>query len=118
MPMTVTAADREVLRRYAIEARDEFLQRQGAVLRMLHTWEPGPITDDVVRWNACPYYRCEGDCCCDLDFDATARDAALRRAAAQFFGSESGLIEAEALPPRHRAARGGGNPETDDDIPF
>jgi hypothetical protein len=81
---------------------------------MLETWEPGPITDDAVRGNICRYYQCEGDCCCDLDFDATARDAALRHAAAQFFGSKSRKLEAEALPSRDRAARR----ELDDDIPF
>jgi hypothetical protein len=110
MPMTVTDTDREILRRCAIEARDAFIQRQTELLRKLATWDPDAISDLDVKSGVCEYARCEQDCCSHLDFDATARAGALRRAGARLFGYGS-------LDEQNRAARGG-TAELDSDIPW
>jgi len=76
----------------------------------LATWDPDAITDLDVKSGVCEYARCEQDCCSHLDFDATARADALRRAGARLFGYGS-------LDEQDRAARGG-TAEPDSDIPW
>jgi hypothetical protein len=46
MAMNITAEQHEAFRRYVIEARDEYIRRQVAELRLLETWEPKSVIDD------------------------------------------------------------------------
>ena len=102
MSMNFTAADRDVLRRYAIEARDEFLQRQAALLRRAMTWTPGSYDHEDLVAKA---YRArsETEGFWPVSNHSALSDTELRDVARQCFFEDLRELEDKAFH-RNRAA--------------